>query len=48
MDGEQLRKFAQRWNCCLETAAYYFDLRAEGCTVEAALAWCGLLIKEPA
>lgn len=42
MDYEKIAAFAQKYKCSEKTAAYYFDLRAEGMTSESALFWCGL------
>ena len=42
MEYEQLRNFMTKYQCDLETALYYFDLRSEGCTREQAFLWCGL------
>ena len=42
MDYEKIVKFAEKYNCSQETAAYYFELRDEGVPPEAALVWCGL------
>ena len=43
MDYEKIVAFATKYKCSQQTAAYYFDLRAEGVQIEAALAWCGLV-----
>lgn len=42
MEYEQLRVFMTKYQCSLETAWHYFELRWEGCTPEQALLWCGL------
>lgn len=42
MDYEKIRAFAAKYECSENTAALYFDLRAEGMAPEAALVWCGL------
>ena len=42
MDYEKIEAFAAKYKCSKETAYFYYDLRAEGMTPEAALVWCGL------
>ena len=42
MEFEQLHKFMAKYQCSLEVAMYYFELRDEGCTREQAFLWCGL------
>ena len=42
MDNEKVKAFAQKYKCSVETAVYYYSLRHEGVSYEAALVWCGL------
>ena len=42
MDNEKIKAFALKYGCSQETAVYYYTLRDEGVSYEAALVWCGL------